>query len=89
VDLESGHVIVEHSHPEDQLLFASKGVMTVRMKQGVWVVPPQRAVWIPANTPHSVVSSGEVSLWTLYFLPGLCRVLPEKCFVKNVSPLLI
>jgi quercetin dioxygenase-like cupin family protein len=58
VDLKDGQVIPEHSHPENQLLFASKGVMTVRTRQGVWVVPPLRALWIPANTPHSVVSSG-------------------------------
>lgn len=88
VDLEHGHVIPEHSHPEDQLLFASKGVMTLRTKQGVWVVPPLRAVWIPANTPHSVATSGQVSMRTLYFLPRLCRGLPGKCFVMNVSPLL-
>jgi AraC-like DNA-binding protein len=62
--------------------------MTVRTKQGVWVVPPLRAVWIPANTPHSVVTSGEVSMRTLYFLPGLCRIQSKKCFVMNVSPLL-
>lgn len=39
-DLAAGHVIPEHFHPEDQLLFASKGVMTVGTRQGVWVVPP-------------------------------------------------
>jgi AraC-like DNA-binding protein len=87
-DLKDGHVIPEHFHPEDQLLFASKGVMTVRTKQGVWVVPPLRAVWIPAETPHSVAMSGPVSMRTLYFLPRLCRSLPAKCFVMNVSLLL-
>jgi AraC-like DNA-binding protein len=45
-------------------------------------------VWIPANTPHSVATSGQVSMRTLYFLPALCRALPKKCFVMNVSPLL-
>jgi AraC-like DNA-binding protein len=87
-DLGDGHRIPEHSHPEDQLLFASKGVMTVRTKLGVWVVPPLRAVWIPAETPHSVAMSGRVSMRTLYFLPSLYRVLPGECFVMNVSPLL-
>jgi len=87
-DLADGHVIPEHSHPEDQLLFASSGVMTLRTKQGVWVVPPLRAVWIPADTPHSVAMSGVVSMRTLYFLPRLCRRFPGKCFVMNVSPLL-
>jgi AraC-like DNA-binding protein len=87
-DLEDGHVIPVHSHPEDQLLFASEGVMTVSTKQGVWVVPTLRAVWIPAETPHSVAISGRVLMRTLYFLPKLCRSLPKKCFVMNVSQLL-
>jgi AraC-like DNA-binding protein len=87
-DLAHGHVIPEHSHPEDQLLFASSGVMTLHTKQGVWVVPPLRAVWIPADTPHSVAMSGPVSMRTLYFLPKLCRTLRGKCFVMNVSALL-
>ena len=87
-DFAHGHVIPEHSHPEDQLLFASSGVMTLHTKQGVWVVPPMRAVWIPADTPHSVAMSGLVSMRTLYFLPKLCRRLREKCFVMNVSALL-
>jgi AraC-like DNA-binding protein len=87
-DLPHGHVIREHSHPEDQLLFASKGVMTLQTRQGVWVVPPMRAVWIPADTPHSVSMSGPVSMRTLYFLPTLCRTLPAKCFVMHVSAFL-
>src|SRR5260370_11293911 len=87
-DFHHGHVIPEHSHPEDQLLFASSGVMTLSTRQGVWVVPPMRAVWIPADTPHSVAMSGAVSMRTLYFLPKLCRTLRGKCFVMNVSALL-
>jgi AraC-like DNA-binding protein len=87
-ELENGHVIPEHYHPEDQLIFASQGVMTVRTKQGIWVVPPLRAVWIPAGTPHSVAMSGLVSMRTLYFLPRIARALPKKCFVMNVSALL-
>jgi AraC-like DNA-binding protein/quercetin dioxygenase-like cupin family protein len=87
-DLAHGHVIAEHSHPEDQLLFATQGVMTVRTKQGVWVVPSQRAVWIPAETVHSVAISGKVSMRTLYLLPRRRRDLPRKCVVINVSPLL-
>jgi AraC-like DNA-binding protein len=87
-DLPHGDRIPEHSHPEDQLLFASRGVMTLRTAQGTWVVPPMRAVWIPANTPHSVAISGIVHMRTLYLHPGLCRQLPRKCAVIPVSPLL-
>jgi len=87
-DLADGHVIREHSHPEDQLLFASQGVMTLRTKHAVWVVPPLRALWIPAHTPHSVAMTGLVSLRTLYLQPGLARNFRQKCLVVNVSPLL-
>jgi AraC-like DNA-binding protein len=87
-DLPHGHLIPEHSHPEDQLLFASQGVMTLHTPQGIWVVPPLRAVWIPANTPHSVAISGTVLMRTLYLLPGLCRRMGRRCAVINVTPLL-
>src|SRR5271169_1662181 len=87
-DLPDGHTIPEHFHPEDQLIFASKGVMTVRTKQGIWVVPPLRAVWIPARTPHSVAILGPVSMRTLYFAPKRVRTDAAKCFVMNVSSLL-
>jgi AraC-like DNA-binding protein len=87
-DLPDGHTIPQHFHPEDQLIFASQGVMTLRTDQGTWVVPPMRAVWIPAETPHSVAMSGPVSMRTLYFLPGFVKRLPRKCFVMNVTPLL-
>src|SRR2546422_10401701 len=82
-DLPHGHLIPEHSHPEGQLLFASKGVMTLQTRQGIWVVPPTRAVWIPADTPHKVSMSGLVSMRTLYLLPKLCRAFPPTCFVMR------
>jgi AraC-like DNA-binding protein len=87
-DFRDKEAIPGHFHPEHQLVFASVGVMTVRTRQGIWVVPPMRAVWIPAQTPHSIVMSGAVSMRTLYFLPALVRRLPTKCFVLNVSSLL-
>jgi AraC-like DNA-binding protein len=83
-----GHVIPAHSHPEDQLVYATRGVMTVRTSQGTWVVPPRRAVWIPAKTAHSILMSGPVSMRTLYLRVGLVRHLPRNCCVVNVSPLL-
>lgn len=87
-EFDNGHVVPEHSHPEDQLVFASKGVMTVRTKHGIWVVPPLRAVWIPAGTAHTIAISGGVSMRTLYFLPRFARIPHKKCFVMNVSSLL-
>jgi AraC-like DNA-binding protein len=87
-DFDDDRVIPKHSHPEDQLIFASAGVMTVRTKHGIWVVPPMRAVWIPADTTHSVATRGRVSMRTLYFAAKLVQPSNTKCFVMNVSPLL-
>ena len=87
-DFAHGHVIQEHFHPEDQLVYASRGVMTVRTEEGTWVVPPRRAVWIPAKTAHSIVMSGPVSMRTLYLRARMARKLPRNCCVVNVSSLL-
>ena len=87
-DFAHGHVIPEHFHHEDQLVYATRGVMTVRTEEGAWVVPPRRAVWIPAMTAHSIVMSGPVSMRTLYLRARMARKLPRKCCVVNVSPLL-
>jgi AraC-like DNA-binding protein len=87
-DLGHGHAIPEHLHPEDQLVYACQGVMTVRTNAGTWVVPTQRAVWIPARTPHSILMSGAVSMRTIYLRARLVRRLPRECCVVNVSPLL-
>jgi len=87
-EFEPGHTIPEHFHPEDQLVYASRGVMTVRTSAGAWVVPAHRAVWIPARTPHSIVMSGAVSMRTLYLRARLVGSLPRACCVVNVSALL-
>ena len=81
------HEIPPHIHPEHQLIYASRGVMTVWTTEGTWVVPPLRAVWIPATTPHGITMHGAVSMRTLYFKPRLVR-LGRNCCVVNVSPLL-
>jgi AraC-like DNA-binding protein len=62
--------------------------MTVHTSEGSWVVPTQRAVWIPAKVPHSVAMSGVVSMRTIYFRTRLVHGLPRTCAVVNVSPLL-
>jgi AraC-like DNA-binding protein len=87
-EFSHGHVIPDHFHPEDQLVYASRGVMTVETFEGTWVVPPRRAVWIPAKTPHRIAMSGQVSMRTLYLRRGMAKTLPRSCCVVNVSPLM-
>jgi AraC-like DNA-binding protein len=86
-DYPAGQVIPSHFHDRDQLVYASRGVMTVRTSDGAWVVPTHRAVWIPAGIVHTITMSGIVAMRTLYFRPRLARALPRGCCVINVSPL--
>src|SRR5258705_11076949 len=80
--------IDKHSHDWHQLVYASRGVMTVNTATGSWVVPSRRAVWVPAGIEHEVDMPGPVSLRTLYLRAGLSDALPQDCCVVNVSPLL-
>ena len=87
-DYPAGHVIPLHFHDRDQLVYASRGVMTVRTREGTWVVPPYRAVWIPERVSHTITMSGSVAMRTLYFKSALAKTLPRDCCVINVSALL-
>jgi len=84
----NGHLIRTHSHPWHQLTFAPRGVLTVRTPDGTWIVPPHRAVWVPARTRHSVQTSGTVVMHALYIVPSFGASLPGRCRVLGVSPLL-
>jgi AraC-like DNA-binding protein len=82
-----GTVVLPQPPGWDQLIYASRGVMTVVTGVGTWVVPPHRAVWVPSGLAHRIDLSGRVSLRTLYLEAGLPGV-PAACGVVNVPPLL-
>src|SRR3546814_13903107 len=73
-----------HSHDHIQILYASAGVMSVRTPEMSFVIPPQRAVWLPAGTRHEVACRGPVSLRTLY-LPCAGHEHERQCRVFAVS----
>ena len=87
-DYPAGYVVPLHYHDRDQLVYASRGVMTIRTDDGTWVVPTHRAVWIPAYVAHTITMSGLVAMRTLYLKPQLAKKLPRRCCVVNVPPLL-
>ncbi|MHC6225956.1 AraC family transcriptional regulator [Pseudomonas sp. X10] len=71
-----------HQHPWGQLSHARSGLLEVRTAQGLYLVPPQRAVWIAAQVPHRVSCPPETCIRSLYIeqtaLPwpaGQCRVI--------------
>jgi quercetin dioxygenase-like cupin family protein len=49
----SGFERPEHTHPWRQLLYAASGAMTVRAGPSTWLIPPGKAVGIPAACRRS------------------------------------
>ncbi len=77
-----------HQHRRGQLLYAARGVIAVSTPEGAWVAPPERAVWIPGGTPHSVRMVGAVSTRSVLIETEVCQSLGPICRVLGVSGLL-
>src|SRR5438270_10512098 len=82
-----------HMHRESQLVYAATGTMQVTTPKGRWLVPPDRAVWVPARLGHAIDMLADSQMRTLYFeLDWLKRETSglrlDREFVVHVSPLL-
>ncbi|MCV9910356.1 helix-turn-helix transcriptional regulator [Brucella sp. HL-2] len=79
---------IRHTHPQAQLIYAISGIVSVTTTEGTWVVPPSRAVWVPAGVQHETKSHVTVQFRALLIdLPEI-RGLPSACTVVEVTPLL-
>jgi AraC-like DNA-binding protein len=88
ITFTEGYASGVHHHEWDQFTYATHGVLTVKTEKGTWVIPPHRAVWVPAGIDHTEVMSGPVAARSLFFVPGVAKFLPKECAAVNVSPLL-
>ena len=82
-----------HLHREAQLVYAARGTMQVTTPKGRWLVPPDRAVWVPARFVHAIDVLADIEMRTLYFdVAWLKRERHGASltieFVVRVSPLL-
>ena len=88
-----GHRIGTHMHREAQLVYAARGTMQVTTPKGRWLVPPDRAVWVPALSEHAIDVLADIEMRTLYFDQAWLKrekrsdSLAQE-FVVKVSPLL-
>ena len=84
----AGDHIPLHLHRRGQLLHAVTGIMRVETAEAAWIVPPARALWIPAQKPHSVTMRSHVEMRTVYIDPSACAALPEQPVLVEISGLL-
>jgi AraC-like DNA-binding protein len=78
-----------HRHSRAQLIYAPIGEMLVVAERASFLIPSQRAVWIPAGVEHEVHVRSAATLRSLYVRPGatVCATLREPQVVE-VTPLL-
>src|SRR6202140_600126 len=93
VQYKKGTRLEPHLHREAQLVYAARGTMQVTTPKGRWLVPPDRAVWVPARLEHAIDVLADIEMRTLYFdLAWLAREQRSESlrseFVVRVSRLL-
>ncbi|WP_296085577.1 helix-turn-helix transcriptional regulator [uncultured Agrobacterium sp.] len=89
----SGSALPLHSHDEAQLTYAASGMIQLHTGEGVWLVPPQLAVWIPAGVPHRLDIMTDAELWMVNWQPTAASTwappnFPNRAFASRVTPLL-
>ncbi|RJL04360.1 AraC family transcriptional regulator [Enterobacter chuandaensis] len=75
-----------HHHRKGQLILALGGAITCEVENAMLMVPPQYAVWIPGQMPHSNRATPGAQLCFLFIEPGAAS-LPERCCTLKISPL--
>ncbi len=67
------------------LLYAAKGALRLEADDRHWILPPTRAVWIPANTPIHIEIPHEVTCCSILFHPDFITSKISTCQVLNLS----
>jgi len=83
-----GSVFDWHTHADHQLAWAASGVLTVRTEESAWVLPPTRALWIPAGVRHETLSEGTTTMQSGYVKPDSCPISWTDCTPIAAGPLL-
>jgi len=83
-----GFHIQPHSHRRDQLVYGVDGTMRVLTDTEAWIVPPDRAAYLPAGVTHAIDIRGDVEMRTVYIAPAADPGLPASPTVVEVGPLL-
>lgn len=78
--------IPEHQHRKGQLILALHGAITCEVENALWMVPPQFAVWVPGEVPHSNRATPQAELCFLFIEPGAAKM-PAHCCTLKISPL--
>jgi AraC-like DNA-binding protein len=85
---DTERVASPHRHARGQLLGSTRGLLSVGVDDGVWIVPAIHAVWLPPNQVHAVRSHGPFQGWSAYVDEAACGDLPQRPSTLRTSGLL-
>jgi AraC-like DNA-binding protein len=88
LDLQRGGGRPPHQHARAQLLAVTSGSIAVVAEGATFVAPPERGIWVPAQTLHATRHLASTRLRTLYIDPAACDALPSRTTVVQISPLM-
>lgn len=77
-----------HRHRKGELILTLRGVLTCEVEGGLWVVPPQGALWIPGGIEHKAKSAGTIDCYIIFIDPDVTSHLPKRCCALSTTPLL-
>lgn len=87
-NLNASELLAAHSHSWGQVTYALDGVVRVTVGNSTWIVPPQRAIWIPAMAVHEVSTLEKAKLRALYVHADVAPFHGNQCEVLEVTSLL-
>ncbi len=76
-----------HSHPHHQLLYAFRGTVRLESAESEFVLPPQRAAWIPAGVIHATTVEN-FDCGSIFLEPATVANAGDRVRVISASPLL-
>lgn len=83
----SGGTRAAHAHPRGHLVYAARGVLSVRTDDGTSIVPADRVAWTPAGFRHGHRAHGRTDMRIVFLPPSPARLLPARPVVFLASDL--
>ncbi|MBV1908810.1 MAG: helix-turn-helix transcriptional regulator [Kangiellaceae bacterium] len=87
-EMPANYLVEAHQHLWGQLVYSSRGIMKVEVPGANFIIPPERAIWVPCSTLHTVSTKFGLSFRSLYVDNLYSTRLPQVPTAINVNKLL-
>lgn len=77
-----------HTHLRGKIFCVESGLLHVSTPDGSWVLPSNRAGWIPPNVSHKIRICGIIRGWVIFISPEKCKKLSQSSHVIPMSEVL-